>query len=170
MAQKKGEISIVSVFAWFSNVVDTQELKLADIGLLMHLIKNLNRNFWKPQKMSVYKIAKNSGSDDRTIRGALKRLAEKNILMKRNGAKIDRIDNPAEFFASKKFKQSDNTNYFSINQRNGEFFIGIETEEQYFARTKSADQEPVTTPAETAQNAAGDTERPAKVKTLANFL
>ena len=102
---RKNELSIVTVFTWFSNVVDTQQLKLGDIGLLMHIVKNLNRNFWKPLKMSVYKIAKSSGSDDRTIRGALKRLAEKNIIIQRDGEKISRIENPAEYFSTKKFKK-----------------------------------------------------------------
>lgn len=164
---RKPELSIVNVFTWFSNVVDTQELKLGDIGLLMHIIKNLNRNFWKPLKMSVYKIAKNSGCDDRTVRSALKRLAEKNILLLKNGDKFDRIENPSEYFASKKFRQSDTTNYYSIFQKDGEIFFGIETQENRFAKSSDLNEEH---PAQTSSNADSNVEQHSKVKTLANFL
>lgn len=172
---RKNELSIVTVFTWFSNVVDTQQLKLGDIGLLMHIVKNLNRNFWKPLKMSVYKIAKSSGSDDRTIRGALKRLAEKNIIIQRDGEKISRIENPAEYFSTKKFKTNDSTSYFSIIQKNNEIFIGLESEETYFAKSTNGNKQPERTeqPAETAANPPGSPERngtAAKVKSLADFM
>ena len=170
MARKSTDLTIINVFNWFSNVIDTQELKLADVGLLTTIIKNLNRNFWKPLKMSIYKIAKNSGSDDRTIRGALKRLAEKNILIAKIDGKFDKIENPADYFATKKFKPTDNDNYFSILQREGEFFIGIENRKGNFAKPAQTAEPDREQPQQTDPDPAGSAEQNNKVKTLASYL
>ena len=164
---RKNEPTIINVFNWLSNVIDTQELKLSDIGLLTQIIKNLNRNFWKPLKMSIYKIAKNSGSDDRTIRDALKRLAMKNVIIAKNADTFGQIDDPAKFFASKKFSRTDNDNYFSIIQKDGEFFIGIENRKITSAKVDEPERK---LPAQNAQHGDDGNDRPSNVKTLDSLL
>lgn len=164
---RKNEPSIVNVFSWLSNTIDARELKLGDIGLLTHIVKNLNRNFWKPLKMSTYKIAKSSGSDDRTIRGALKRLAEKHILLAKNGDTFEVIKAPSEFFAAKKMKQSDDDNYFSLIQKEGEFFIGIDTRKISVSNLDDAEQK---SGSNNAGNGSNNAEHAEQGKTLADLL
>lgn len=179
---RPAKISIVNVFAWFSNIIDTEDLTLTDTAVLTHIIKNLNRNFWKPLKMSMNKLAHNSGSDIRTIRASLKRLADKNIIFKRDGENLAKIDNPDEFFIGKQkaklLKIQDKFEsgiYFSIIlRRNGEIHIGIETEKHYIENLKpdeSTDGERHDdNTAQTSQNATEKPERPANIKTLAEFI
>lgn len=77
MAKK---IDIVQAFVWASNILDTEQLTLAEQATLFNLIKLINRNFWKPIKISAFKLARVMCSDQRTIKKTLKSLADKNII------------------------------------------------------------------------------------------
>lgn len=76
--------SIVDVFMWFSNVLDTQDLTSSEQLVLLHIIKILNRNFWQPIQVSEYKLAVAMGRKDRrTVHGALEKLTERNLIIRK---------------------------------------------------------------------------------------
>lgn len=77
----KMKINIVNAFNWACNVLDTEKLKPTEQATLFHILKLLNRNFWKPCKITPYILKKHTGSDDRTIKNALKTLFDKKILL-----------------------------------------------------------------------------------------
>lgn len=86
---RKAQVNIVNVFTWFSNVLDILDLDNSETVVMIHIIKYLNRNFWKPVKMSPYKLAKNLGKkDDRTIKAALQRLKAKNLIIESEKGEI----------------------------------------------------------------------------------
>lgn len=86
---RKPQVNIVNVFTWFSNVLDIHDLDNSETVVMVHIIKYLNRNFWKPVKMSAYKLAKNLGKkDDRTVKAALKRLKEKHLIIESEEGEI----------------------------------------------------------------------------------
>lgn len=77
----KMKINIVNAFNWACNILDTEKLKPTEQTTLFHILKLLNRNFWKPCKITPYILKKHTGSDDRTIKNALKTLFDKKILL-----------------------------------------------------------------------------------------
>ena len=77
MAKK---IDIVQAFIWASNILDTNQLSLADQAVFFNILKLINRNFWKPIKISAFKLGRQMCSDQRTIKKSLKSLAEKKII------------------------------------------------------------------------------------------
>ena len=86
---RKPQINIVNVFTWFSNVLDIHELDNSETVVMIHLIKILNRNFWKPIKMSTHKLAKNLGKkNDSTIKDALQRLKKKQLIIESEEGEI----------------------------------------------------------------------------------
>jgi len=79
------KIDIAQIFIWASNVLDTNQLTLAEHATLFNLIKLINRNFWKPIKISAFKLSRQMCSDKRTIEKAFKSLAEKKIIYIQEG-------------------------------------------------------------------------------------
>lgn len=82
MAKKQ---DFVTAFVWACNVLDTQDLSIAEQAVLFNLLKLINRNFWKPVKISPYKLARNMCSDVRTVNKALNSLAKKQIIFNQEG-------------------------------------------------------------------------------------
>lgn len=78
MAKKTNDF--VTAFIWACNILDTNNLSIAEQAVLFNLLKLINRNFWKPIKISAYKLARTMCSDKRTIEKAFKSLAEKKII------------------------------------------------------------------------------------------
>ena len=76
------KINIVNAFNWVCNVIDLNKLTPAEQVSLWHLMKLLNRNFWKPVKISEHMFAQTSRQDARTAKKALTSLIEKEIIYK----------------------------------------------------------------------------------------
>lgn len=74
------KINIVSVWTWFSNILDTQTLSSSEQLILVHLIKILNRNFWQPTKISVSALCRSSGKDSRTVKRSLSMLKNSELI------------------------------------------------------------------------------------------
>lgn len=74
------KINIVSVWTWFSNVLDTQTLSASEQLIMLHLIKIFNRNFWKPAKISMSAICRSCGKDARTVKRSISLLKSANLL------------------------------------------------------------------------------------------
>lgn len=79
-------LNIVTVFTWFSNVLDTCDLSASEQLVLLHVIKFLNRNFWQPISLSNHKLAYALGKDDRTVKMAIKKLVKRKLLILKGGA------------------------------------------------------------------------------------
>lgn len=77
----RSSLNIVSAFTWLSNCLDTQNLSSSEQLVLVHLVKFLNRNFWKSTAISQHMLAKAIGKDDRTVKNALNKLVEKNLVV-----------------------------------------------------------------------------------------
>ena len=75
------KINIVSVFTWFSNVLDTYALNSSEQLVMLHIIKHLNRNFWRPINISKMALSRLIGKDSRTIATAMTSLKKKHLLM-----------------------------------------------------------------------------------------
>lgn len=95
----KPKLNIVSAFTWLSNIIDTQELSSSEQLVLLHLVKFLNRNFWRAVKISDYKLAKIMGKkDSRTVTTALKNLKKKGIVIEQKGELHIGIDGAENHF------------------------------------------------------------------------
>lgn len=79
---KKNSLSIVTAWNWFVNVTDTNILTSSEQLILIHLIKFINRNFWKPIKIEPQILAKSTNKDNRTVKKALSMLINKNFITK----------------------------------------------------------------------------------------
>lgn len=138
---RKPQINIVTAFTWFSNMLDICELDNSETVVLSHVLKLLNRNFWKPVKMSTNKLAKNLGKrDSRTIKAALNRLKEKRLIIESEKGEIYiGIDGAERLFkkqqpeheSEKQISNSD-ANLENDRQRDRSADTGDETLADYF--------------------------------------
>lgn len=100
MANKK--MSIVIAWNWFVNVIDTNILTSSEQLIIVHLIKYLNRNYWKPVKIEPQILAKSTNKDNRTVKKALSTLINKGFIIQTKsggltiGNNINAISNPDE--------------------------------------------------------------------------
>ncbi len=74
------KINLVNACTWFFNLIDNQTLTSSEQLILLHLIKFLNRNFWKPTPLSISALCRSSGKDARTVKNALSRLISCGII------------------------------------------------------------------------------------------
>lgn len=79
---KKQKMSIVTAWNWFINVIDTNILTSSEQLVLVHLIKFLNRNFWKPINIETSILAKSTNKDNRTVKKALTVLINRGFIVK----------------------------------------------------------------------------------------
>lgn len=79
---KKNQLSIVTAWNWFVYISDTNILTSSEQLILIHLIKFINRNFWKPIKIEPQILAKSTNKDNRTVKKALTTLINKNFITK----------------------------------------------------------------------------------------
>lgn len=79
---KKQKMSIVTAWNWFINVIDTNILTSSEQLVLVHLIKFLNRNFWKPINIETTILAKSTNKDNRTVKKALSTLINRGFILK----------------------------------------------------------------------------------------
>lgn len=96
----KSNLNIVSVFTWLGNTLDTQILSSSEQLVLLHLVKYLNRNFWKAINLSNHKLASAIGKDDRTVGTAIKKLVAKGLVIKKGGELHLGIDGAEKYFSS----------------------------------------------------------------------
>lgn len=82
---KKNQLSIVNAWNWFVNVTDTNILTSSEQLVLIHLIKFINRNFWKPIKIEPQILAKSTNKDNRTVKKALTTLINKGFITQSEG-------------------------------------------------------------------------------------
>lgn len=82
---KKNSLSIVSAWNWLINVIDTNILTSSEQLVLLHLIKFINRNFWKPIKLDPTVLAKSTNKDNRTVKKALSTLITKGFVTQSEG-------------------------------------------------------------------------------------
>lgn len=144
MAKKQ---DFVTAFVWACNVLDTQDLSIAEQAVLFNLLKLINRNFWKPIKISAYKLARTMCSDVRTVNKALNSLAKKQIIFNQEG--MIYIATISENQFQSLISQQDN------GGRNGE--------------SVGADIRHGNSPANATESATTDQSSPAGNKTLADF-
>lgn len=78
MANKKK--SIVDVWTWFTNVLDTNNLTASEQLVMLHLIKHINRNFWEPVNITTNALARSVNKDARTVKTALTSLFKKSLI------------------------------------------------------------------------------------------
>lgn len=79
---KKNSLSIVTAWSWFVNTTDTNILTSSEQLILIHLIKFINKNFWKPIKIEPQILAKSTNKDNRTVKKALTMLINKKFITK----------------------------------------------------------------------------------------
>lgn len=77
---KKNTLSIVTAWNWFINITDTNILSSSEQLVLIHLIKFINRNFWKPIKIEPQILAKSTNKDNRTVKKALSTLINRGFI------------------------------------------------------------------------------------------
>ena len=92
MAKKK--LSIVDAWNWFVNVTDFNILTSSEQLVLIHLIKYINKNFWKPINIEPTILAKSTNKDNRTVKKALSMLINKGLITKTNGGYFIGINKP----------------------------------------------------------------------------
>lgn len=73
-------INIVTVFNWYCNLLDTQILTSSEQLILIHLMKIFNRNYWQPTEINTTAICRSCGKDSRTVKSALTKLQNKNLI------------------------------------------------------------------------------------------
>ena len=78
----KKNLSIVDAWNWFVNVTDFNILTSSEQLILIHLIKFINKNFWKPVKLEPSILAKSTNKDHRTVKKALTMLINKGFVTK----------------------------------------------------------------------------------------
>ena len=106
----KSKVNIVSAFTWLSNCLDTQTLSASEQLVLLHLVKYLNRNFWKATSLSNHMLAKAIGKDDRTVKTALNKLIDKKLVVKKGGELYIGIEGANKFFSQSDVAESRNSN------------------------------------------------------------
>lgn len=151
MAKK---IDIVQTFVWASNILDTEQLTLAEQATLFNLIKLINRNFWKPIKISAFKLARVMCSDQRTIKKTLKSLADKNII---HFNVINEIKLEGDIFIG------------NISKEHFQSLISQQDNDGHNGKAISAELQRGDSTADTAEPHANATANPAGSKTLADF-
>lgn len=82
---KKNQLSIVTAWNWFIYITDTNILTSSEQLILIHLIKFINRNFWKPVKLEPQILAKSTNKDNRTVKKALSTLINKGFITESEG-------------------------------------------------------------------------------------
>lgn len=95
----KKSLNIIAAFTWLSNCLDTQNLSASEQLVLLHLVKFLNRNFWKATTLSQHMLAKAIGKDDRTVKTALKKLTEKGLVIQSGGEIHIGIEGAEKYFS-----------------------------------------------------------------------
>lgn len=116
---KKNSISIVTVWSWLINLFDTNILTSSEQLVLIHLIKFINRNFWKPIKIEPQIIAKSTNKDNRTVKKALTSLINKNFVT---------FDEKEGYFIGITNQPNDNNENHNNQQHNQQYFNFAETD------------------------------------------
>lgn len=112
---KKNSLSIVTAWNWFVSVTDTNILTSSEQLILIHLIKFINRNFWKPIKIEPQILAKSTNKDNRTVKKALTTLINKNFITKNEeGALFIGIATTNEPNKSDSATDSNNNQFFDF--------------------------------------------------------
>ena len=93
MSKKK--LSIVDAWNWFVTITDFNILTSSEQLVLIHLIKFINKNFWKPVKIEPSILAKSTNKDNRTVKKALTTLTNKGFIIRdTEGGYFIGINNP----------------------------------------------------------------------------
>lgn len=109
----KKQLSIVDVWTWFTNTLDSQNLTSSEQLTMLHLIKHINRNFWQPIKISTNALARSINKDARTVKTALSSLFKKNLIYSENDyIQLGIFPSPDKSPSSKNF---DVKNFLSMN-------------------------------------------------------
>lgn len=80
MSKPAKKETLINYFNEIFNLIDNQELTDTQQLTLLHLLHRLNRNFWKPVKVSENKLAGAMNKDKRTVAKALKQLEDLQII------------------------------------------------------------------------------------------
>lgn len=82
---KKTATNIVEVWNWLINVMESGELTATEQAALVHVIARINRNMWTPTKINPKLIAAAIDKDARTVKTALSKIVNLNILTMKDG-------------------------------------------------------------------------------------
>lgn len=120
------KINIVSVWTWFANILDTQNLSASEQLILVHLIKIFNRNFWKPTKVSNNALCRSCGKDARTVKRSLSLLLSAGYLKETEDGLFLNLTSDEELKKNRKAKITKNQPF--VNKSDGE---GIKPPSKY---------------------------------------
>lgn len=77
----KLKISIVDVWNWLANeILESGELNANDQAVLFQVIAKINRNLWRPVKITPRIVAAAISRDTRTVKNSLEKLEKLGIL------------------------------------------------------------------------------------------
>jgi len=105
----KKKFSIVDAWNWFVNLTEMNILTSSEQLVLIHLIKFINKNFWKPVKLEPTILSKSTNKDNRTVKKALTMLINKGfVIQNQNGGYFIGIDDTSDDKHSNDINQPSN--------------------------------------------------------------
>lgn len=82
---KSSRINLVTAWQWLERELDERDLTATQQLTLFHLFIKINRNFWKPARISLNKLAVACSKDKRTIKKSLEELIELGLVVESEG-------------------------------------------------------------------------------------
>lgn len=89
MAKK---ITLITAWNWLMNIIDSQGLSSSEQLVMIHMLKLINRNFWKPVQVTMPALTRNTGKDHRTVKKAFSMLLAKKLIIEKQGGYYIGID------------------------------------------------------------------------------
>ena len=89
---KLSKINLVMAWQWLERELDERDLTATQQLTLFHLLIKLNRNFWKPARVSMNKLAVACNKDKRTVKKAIAELIELGLVVEIEGGYYLGID------------------------------------------------------------------------------
>lgn len=89
MAKK---ITLITAWNWLMNIIDSQGLSSSEQLVMIHMLKLINRNFWKPVQVTMPALSRNTGKDHRTVKKAFSMLLAKKLIIEKQGGYYIGID------------------------------------------------------------------------------
>lgn len=82
---KSLKINLVTAWQWLEKELEERDLTANQQLTLFHLFIKINRNFWKPARVSLNKLAAACNKDKRTVKKAIDDLIELGLIIETEG-------------------------------------------------------------------------------------
>lgn len=81
----KTRINLYSVYKWWWDILDTEDIPSTEQLTMFHMIQLINKNFWKATKVSLNKLSAAMMKDKRTVKKSIENLIELGYLVEKDG-------------------------------------------------------------------------------------